>query len=359
MLSTNKFIKRSKKIHGDKYNYSLVDYKNSKTKVKIICLKHGEFEQTPNKHLIGQGCPKCGGKLKLTIEEFINRTNKVHGDKYDYSLFDYKNMKTKVKIICRIHGIFEQNAINHIFLKQNCPKCSKLTNEYFINKSNEIHNNRYDYSFINYDNMRTKVKIICKKHGVFEQYPYAHLNKRQGCMICHKTNMFDNTTDFILKSIKIHKDRYDYSLIKYINSKTKVKIICKEHGIFEQTPNDHINGSGCPSCNISKGEERINNFLLENSINYIKQYKFKDCKYKNPLLFDFYLPKLNTCIEYDGLQHFEPIEFFGGDTSFKLQKIKDNIKNEYCEKNDIRLLRIRYNEIIEEKLNFLQKLQYQ
>ena len=127
ICNTDKFVEKAKIIHGDKYDYSLVDYKNAKTKIKIICPEHGVFELTPNGHLRGYNCKKCSvsiqrNKLVFQICEFVEKAKAVHGDKYDYSLVDYKNSYTKVKIICPVHGIFEQQPNNHLSGK-GCPKC--------------------------------------------------------------------------------------------------------------------------------------------------------------------------------------------------------------------------------------------
>jgi very-short-patch-repair endonuclease/ribosomal protein L36 len=279
-LTTEEFINRANKLHNYKYDYSLVVYKNAWTKVDVICSVHGTYKQRAYSHLGGQGCITCSGKKKNTVEDFSKKGKKVHGDKYDYSLVDYKNNKTKVKIICPIHGVFEQTLNNH--LKYGCSDCGgtkKLNTDNFISKSNEVHNNKFDYSLVNYKNNNTKVEIICPKHGSFKQ--------RAG---------------------------------------------------------DHMRGVGCPGCNSSKGEIKVKNFLNKNNIEYMPQYKFKDCKDKKTLPFDFYLPKLNVCIEYDGSQHFNP---YGWDEKgvrlYETQK-HDNIKNEYCSNNNIKLVRIPYYE---------------
>lgn len=143
-------------------------------------------------------------------------------------------------------------------------------------------------------------------------------------------------------SLKIHLDKYDYSLVNYKNTNLKVTIICKKHGNFEQRPKRHKNGDGCPSCNESKGESEIHRILEIKCINYIRQKTFKDCKNINLLKFDFYIPDYNTCIEYDGEQHFKINEYFGGEESFNKCKINDHIKNNYCTKNNIKLIRIPY-----------------
>jgi len=189
--STEQFIIDAYCKHGDKYNYKLVEYKNVKTKVKIICPIHGVFEQRPDSHLSGFGCQKCGvekaSKEKtFTAEQFIIGAWCVHGDKYNYKLVDYKNAYTKVKIICPIHGIFEQTSNNHL-CGRGCRKCvsekQRKTLKQFIIESNNIHNNKYDYSLVEYKNAKTKVKIICHEHGVFRQRPHDHL-KGHGCPKC-------------------------------------------------------------------------------------------------------------------------------------------------------------------------------
>ena len=162
---------------------------------------------------------------------------------------------------------------------------------------------------------------------------------------------------FVYKSKKIHGDKYDYSLVNYINNKTKVEIICSEHGIFKQRPTDHLNGCGCPICRESKGEKKIRNFLNEKKIKFLPQYKFNNCKHILQLSFDFYLPEYNICIEYNGIQHYKPIEKFGGKNQFLIQNKCDNIKKEFCLKNNIKLIIIKYdNNILDELTN---KLKYE
>ena len=255
-ITTEEFIKKAKAIHGDKYDYSLVDYKNCKIKVKIICPIHGVFEQTPDKHLNDKnGCKKCANeKLRedRKDKDFIQRARAIHGDKYDYSLVDYKNNQTKVKIICPVHGVFEQCAYYHIN-GGGCPECSRKkikkevnNKEEFVKKAKAVHEDKYDYSLVDYKNSRTKVKIICPIHGVFEQAPNNHL-LGAGCPDCSGRKR-STTEEFIQRARDIHGDKYDYSLIDYKNNKTKVKIICPIHGIFEQTPLCHLSGNNCPQC---------------------------------------------------------------------------------------------------------------
>ena len=188
-LTIEKFIKKSKIIHNDKYDYSLVEINGVYNKVKIICPIHGVFEQSPNAHFRGYECVDCGRlkankKHTLNNEKFIKKAKEIHGDKYDYSLVEYKSAKTKVKIICSIHGIFEQTPTIHTHKtnKSGCLICSgtkKLTTEEFIVKAKEIHGNKYDYSLVEYEKNNKRVKIICKKHGIFNQTPIKHNNYKR------------------------------------------------------------------------------------------------------------------------------------------------------------------------------------
>jgi len=163
-----------------------------------------------------------------------------------------------------------------------------------------------------------------------------------------------NKIEFVQRSEIIHNYKYDYSLVEYINAHTKVKIICPNHGIFEQSPNSHLQNVGCPKCNRSKGEEQIEKYLLEKNIQFINQYRFDNCKDKRKLPFDFYLPEHNACIEFDGKQHFKLENYFwGGEKTVKNTQKHDNIKNDYCMKNNIILFRINYKDDLFDKLNFI------
>jgi len=238
---------------------------------------------------------------KIKTHDFIKRLPNIDNN-YDYSLVDYKNMHKKIKIICKKHGVFEQTPINLLngFL---CKKCKKEKSnnkklDILLNKANKIHKNKYDYSLVVYDKMISNVNIICKEHGKFEQSLNNHINQKKGCPKCVK-NFKLLKEDFIKRSNIIHNNFYDYSLINFINVATKINIICPEHGIFYQTPNNHLNGHGCPICKESKGEKLISNILEDLKIKFIKQKKFKECKDKRQLPFDFYLPDYNICNEYD------------------------------------------------------------
>ncbi|MFW6130577.1 MAG: hypothetical protein ACOC56_05270 [Atribacterota bacterium] len=292
---------------------------------------------------------------KLSLESCLKRFKAIHGTKYNYDKVKYFGANVKVEIECKIHGIFLQEPHSH-WLGQGCPKCTKTfkrTNETFIKESKKIHKNKFDYSMVDYKNNKTKVKIICLNcNKVFEQRPNDHLSGN-GCYSCSNIKR-SNTKKFIKKAKQIHGERYDYSITKYQNNnKTKVKIICLNcNKVFEQRPNDHLTGLGCPNCVKSKNEILIEKFLTINNIEFIPQKNFKDCRNKLPLPFDFYLPEYNICIEYDGEQHFKPVQFGGMTTqqanqSFKEIVFKDRIKTKYCEQKEIKLIRISYKDNIE------------
>jgi len=288
---------------------------------------------------------------KLSKEELIDRFNIVHNYKFDYSLVEYKNLDTKIKIICPAHGIFEQTPRNH--LKGNdCFECSKRkkskTTSEFIEQAKKVHNDFYDYSLTKYKNYLTKVKILCPIHGEFEQFPQYHI-KGSGCPKCglYKTRSFTvlGLNEFIIKSNVIHKNKYDYSKVNYVNSYTKVEIICPKHGSFLQKPNDHISSkAGCPVCKESKGEALVAFVLQSFDVDFVRQKSFSDLKHRKLLFYDFYLQELNMCIEYDGEQHFRVVLGWGDEETFKNLQIRDKLKDEYCKSNNIPFLRLTYKD---------------
>lgn len=347
------FVEKSRVVHGDKYDYSIVKYEKCNRKVKIICPIHGIFEQTPTRHLEGSGCVKCGiDRYRGNIENFIERSSKIHQSKYNYSLSVYRNIDTKIDIICPEHGIFQQIPRNHL-KGHGCKKCNieSVTKdlEIFIEDSRKVHGDKFDYSLSVYTNSMTKLKIICPVHGVFEQSPNTHF--KSGCKKCADDLHRTTYEDFVSTAKSVHGNKYDYLSTVYVNMKTKVNILCKKHGTFIQNPFDHLNGMGCPICSESKGERKIRHHLDEKKIKYIFQKKFDGCRNERLLSFDFFLPDINLCIEYDGKQHYEPIDFFGGPENLKTVQKRDFVKERYCSLNNIQLIRIRYDQDVEAELS--------
>ena len=208
--------------------------------------------------------------MKNTLEHFIEQANKIHSGKYDYSLItQYVSNKTKMDIICPIHGVFKQNYKSHISKKYGCPKCggiAKKTTDEFICDVKKIHGEKYDYSLVNYVNNHIKVQIICQEHGVFEQKPNKHL-LGHGCLLCSGLKR-KSTNEFICEAKKIYGDKYDYSLVNYVNTDTKVKIVCHIHGVFEQKPSSHLNGNECRYCKKHYHKKEQHLYIL-----YDKKYK--------------------------------------------------------------------------------------
>jgi len=289
--------------------------------------------------------------MKLLLEDMLIKCKSIHNDKYDYSLFtSYKNKNQKIDIICKEHGIFQQTIGNHIYHKSGCPKCGlkirkKLNNP--IIKFIEVHGNKYDYSKVIYKSIKSKIEIICNLHGSFYQTPNTHL-KGSGCPKCGIDKMSKTlrkpVIEFINKCNEIHNNIYDYTEVVYNKLSDKIKIICKEHGYFYQRAFSHQQGFGCSKCNKSKGEKGIENFLNKNNIIFEYNKHFETCRNINTLPFDFYIPSMNICIEFDGIQHYESIPYFGGTDKLIYQRKLDNIKNNWCLKNNITLLRIKYKD---------------
>lgn len=262
--------------------------------------------------------------------EFLDKAISVHGNKYDYSLVDYKNCKEKIKIICPIHGIFEQTPDNHLS-GRGCQKCSKnlkLDVKEFIKKAKEIHGEKYDYSLVKYKSSKEKVVIICPIHGIFQQEPESHL-RGCDCKLCVIDSQKKKNFVFVNELIKIHGDKYDYSLVDYINSRTKVKIICKEHGIFEIRPAHILSGQNCNKCSciISKAEIELKDFIKSINITIIENSK----SIIPPNELDIFIPSHNIAIEFNGLYwHSELFK----DKNYHLNKTIQ------CEKQNIRLIHI-------------------
>jgi hypothetical protein len=204
------------------------------------------------------GIERRGRARRISKEEFLRRAEKVHGDKFDYSEIEYVDLATEIQIKCPEHGFFSQKPSKHLTSTYACWDCSyeervkhrmgRITTEIFIRRAQKKHGLRYDYSLVEYVDPKTEVEIICPDHGPFSQIPDVHLKARYGCGECAGNKKW-TTTDFIGKARSIHGDWYDYSLVDYVNSLTDVKIICPDHGPFEQTPSSHINTeSGCTGC---------------------------------------------------------------------------------------------------------------
>ena len=360
-------IQKAREVHGDKYDYSKVEYVNKRTKITVICPIHGEFSITPQKHLSGQGCRKCGylknsSTQRHTNEMFFEKSKKIHGDKYDYSKVEYINNSTKVCIVCPEHGEFWQTPNSHLN-GRGCPKCGIIKRSFnqrsnnceFIEKSKLIHGDKYDYSKVEYITNRTPVVIICPEHGEFEQVPYHHLGG-EGCPKCKYKFISQNQKlpdNEVLKRFReTHGNKYDYSKMCYTSVDNKVCIICPEHGEFWQEPWAHIKGCGCSKCasTLSLNEtellNKIKEWVGENNVLERVRSLFNDRKE-----YDIVIPEKKICIEYNGLfWHSSKFERMTKD--YHLQK---TIK---CNENGYRLIHIFEDEFVNNKEIVLSKLKH-
>lgn len=274
--TTEGFIIDAKRVHGDKYDYSKVEYINNSTKVCIICPVHGEFWQTPNKHLEGRGCPKCSGRYRTT--------------------------------------------------------------DYFIFLSKQIFGERYDYSKTNYVDSEKPVIITCRKHGDFIIKPTKHINDEQGCKKCaieyKKQKHTLSQEEYINRCFNVHGELYDLSEVKYIGLVNNITPICHKHGVFSLRADCFLKGQGCPEC--SRKYSNLENIVLRyceiNDVNFVYQKRYD---WLGLLSLDFYLPEYNVAIECQGLQHYKPCGYFGGDRKLFEQSERDIRKSKLCKEHGI------------------------
>ena len=338
------FISKARAIHGDKYIYDEFEYVNAVAKGKIICPKHGVFLQSANVHLKGHGCPKCASEVtkkigRLTFDIFQERANKKHNGKYTYIPTELRNGNCDVRIICPIHGEFTQNAVRHMY-GQGCPKCG---NE---EKRKKMANG-----------LEYFLSAAKEVHG--DKYDYSKVkyinNKTKVCIICPEhgefwQRPFDHIIgkkgcqkcvgrgltlhDFEKLARKVHGDRYDY--LSYSSSDTKARILCKKCGReFTQKGWSHLQGHGCPYCKQSKLEWNVLYFLEENNVTFEAQKKFD---WLGNQSLDFYLPNCNIAIECQGEQHFKGSRCFGHKELEGKWHERDKVKKALCDENGIELI---------------------
>ena len=246
-ITTEEFITRSTQFHGDRFDYSKSKFIASNEKIAVVCKIHGEFLVSPHSHMMGTGCANCSKKAKKTTESFIADMKVIHDNKFDYSNVTYINSKTPVHVVCDKGHSFWPTPNNHS-RGSGCPTCTgtaKQNQMEFIDKCISLHGDRYDYSFVKYMVASKPIDIICREHGIFTQLANSH-KLGQGCPKC--SGMNKTTEDFIKEAVTVHGDKYDYSKVVYVGSKSYVNIICNTHGVFSQSPNSHLLGRGCGYC---------------------------------------------------------------------------------------------------------------
>ena len=301
------FIKKSKEKFGEYLDYSKVNYVDNKTPITLICPFHKEFDIIPSSHLNSNkyACIKCGNN-SLSHEQFIIKANEKHHNKYDYSKINYVSCISKIEIICPDHGSFFQIPSSHL-RGNGCMKCRRIAYrtsiDEFIKKAKIIHNDKYNYELCNFTILENKISIICNKHGIFKQRASNHL-KGAGCALCGSViagiKISLTKEEFINRCNLIHNKKYDYSMVNYKSVTNSVNIICNKHGVFSQNANNHLQGSGCPSCahRNSKGEIAwLDTLQIPNdSIHRDVLIKFGERK----VYVDGFDPETKTVYEFNG-----------------------------------------------------------
>lgn len=373
-ITYSEWMERAATKYGNKFQYLEDTYIHANKPMTIICPIHGPFQQSIRNHLRTTcGCPKCGyenlGKSKTSnTEEFIEKARKVHGDKYDYSKVNYINNSTKICIICPEHGEFWQTPADHLTGKE-CKLCGykkiskscSLNLKEFVARAKKVHGNKYDYSKSIYNGYNNPITIICPKHGEFEQSVSNHLAGK-GCKKCaleYSRKIQAKTTEQFIEDAKlVHNNRYDYSKVNYVNASTPITIICKKHKEFEQLPLVHLRGGGCPKC-LYKNQELLYEKLQISfpNIQIIYEADNKIVSWLGLQRFDIYFPEYNIAIEYNGKQHYVPIEHFGGELGLSNTKERDELKRKKCKENNCTLFEVKYNYSEEDYNNLVLEIQ--
>ena len=348
-LTQEAAIANMAKRYNNKFDYSKVVYRNTRTPITIICPKHGEFTTTYESHMRGSkamtgGCRKCNNELtgersRVPLEELKARLEKVFAGKdyiVDYNTYTGSVGVGRIWVECSRHGKWCAR-VWHLLNGHGCPKCGierkadaqMYTTEWFKTKAKKIHGDKYDYSKVVYIGTDTPVEIICPEHGTFWQRPHNHLSSiaPQGCPECYKKTCKSMQPkpihQFIKDAKEVHGDKYNYSKVVYVNNKTPVTVVCPIHGDFKISPNSHISSRvGCPVCAASTPEKIIWNFLTRNNISFIFQFKLELFDYK----WDFYLNDINVVIEYNGAQHYTEVEVFNRSLDLQTRQLIDSVK---------------------------------
>jgi len=348
-LTQKQFIEKANIIHNNRYNYSKSIYLGYNQKLIIICSKHGEFTQAPSSHISGgAGCPTCGGTTALTTNEFIKKSNVIHINKYDYSKCVYQNNKTKIIIICKKHGEFTQMPKKHL-IGQGCVKCAAEIN----GKKQLVNNDDIDLILINKNIKRIddcigskrKIKFQCISCDyIWMSTPSHFMRKNSGCPKCvHRAPL-----DIVYVKQKL-MDKNIILLSEYKNTITKTQVQCLQKNCKHiwSVRIAHIlhSNSGCPVCSKAGlvNEKIVYTFLKNNNLFFYSEFHIKINNKR--VLVDFYLSEFNLIIEYNGIQHYKPVCFGGisqqqAEVNFTKQQARDSLLRKYCAENKINLLEI-------------------
>ncbi|MGL6175107.1 MAG: hypothetical protein ACRC1P_10930 [Cellulosilyticaceae bacterium] len=327
------------KEYIESFGYILLseEYINRKTKLEIMCPEGHVYWASFDKFKIGRRCPYCNGNHIYSHEEV-----KDYLATFGYKLLSdtYVNVISPIKIMCPEGHVYTTIFYNFNKKGTRCYKCT-MENLGYSYEYVKGYIESFGYKLLSdtYVNSKEKLLIECDKGHRYEQCFDVFKNAECRCPSC--TGTFKYTYD----EVDSYISSFGYKLIsnEYVNNRGEIEIMCDKGHIYKTNFSNFKNGkTRCPICNESKGERYISSILNKYDIDCIKQKRFSECVYKNPLPFDFYISSLNTCIEYDGEQHFIPFEYFGGDEGLMMTQLRDGIKDSYCEDNGIKLIRIPY-----------------
>lgn len=367
-FTKEEIIQNAIEVHGYTYDYSYIHYNNGIIE-NINCKKHGLFSQLKHIHINKKGgCKKCSDKIrgenrKITTEEFIERSNKIHEYTFDYSKSEYTGIYDKITIICKTHGEFLQKANDHLH-GNGCAKCYNerrsanmcLTKDEIIKKAIDVHGDIYDYSKLEYINCDTNVIIICKEHGEFQQRPFCHINKQNCCPLCSNIKRAQTKTwtneQFIENAQIIHNNKYNYTKTNYTKTNENVIIICKKHGEFQQRPSNHLQGQGCPLC-VNKTEAKLYEKLITIYPTLQTQFKQDWCKRITYLPYDFCIPEYKIIIELDGEQHFRQVSNW---SSPEDQQENDKFKETCANGNGYSIIRLLQEDVFYDTYDWIKEL---
>lgn len=347
------FVRHCMAKYGDAFDYSHLPESIKRVNETIICKKHGKLEMIPRDHLRSKhGCPHCASEaVTKTPREinrgFIHKAKEKHKNKFKYNLVDMETKPGKpVTVVCPRHGKFKTTLKTHLHSETGCFKCGNELRASVITKYRsiedvtrelrKIHGDKYTY--IDYNPKERTIVYVCSSHGEVTQVMDQHLLGK-GCRHCFYDSFRITPEKFMERVKEVHPEGYTYDLTDLTTVNQKIKITHKCGRVYKGRVSNHLNGQGCLRCKLSSlGEDRIKKFLEFNDIPFIDQYVVNGYRYR----YDFYLPELNILVEYDGQQHFKPVDYFGGEKAHKRRKEADREKNQIAKLNGHTLIRIPY-----------------
>lgn len=366
------FIEEADRVHNSRYTYSKDSYFGTNKPVIVSCPDHGDFSIYGSNHLKGQGCRDCliaqGGKRrKYSKDEFVKKLKDVYGEELTLTETDYDHRQPEVR--CKIHGVFSKPTGALIERKQGCKECSyasrRVSAKDFFERAQARHGSRWSYDLDSYKGLRQPITVICSEHGRFTVTALTHLNTLGGCKHCTRKEQprGRSYSEFVEVANEVHDSKYSYLENEWDQTSDRVTVVCKSHGSFTQRKSKHIHGNGCPACGryLSYGVQKIASYLKSKDIRFEleKTFGLKGAG-GGSLRFDFYLPDLHAVIEYDGLQHAQPVRFNSRsdpDREFRRTQENDQIKNEWANTNSVPLLRVSHRQDpIELTQNFIRAL---